>query len=116
MRKDRAEGAMGARVAAGAATSAIDRMVPTAGMATVTAVRMAARMMSSWTVVRRAAAGSEGSKQWAMRCRCPTVTTAMTSARVMPAQATSAGETVITEPVRKELTARGRGLNQVARK
>ena len=51
-RKARALGTMGARVAAGAATRAMDRMVPTPGMATVTAARIIARMMRSWRAAR----------------------------------------------------------------
>ena len=73
-------------------------------------------MMRSSREAPRAAAGSAGSKQWARSCRCPAATTPTARSRTAPAHATSAGETVMTDPVRNELTARGRGLNQVARK
>ena len=95
---------------------AIDRIVPTAGIATVTEARMRPRMTSSWRPARAAAAGLAGSKQWAMSWRPPSVTTSSAATSTPPAQATSAGETVMTDPVKKEFTARGRGLNQVARK
>ena len=46
-RKARELRTRGARAAAGAAMSAIDRIVPTAGIATVTEARMRPRMTSS---------------------------------------------------------------------
>ena len=116
MRKERALRALGASAAAGAAMSAIDRIVPTAGIATVTAARMSPRIMRSLRAAPRAAPGSTGSKQWARSWRCPTAMRTEARSRTAPAHQTSAGETVMTDPVRKELTARGRGLNQVARK
>ena len=55
MRKERALRALGASAAAGAAMSAIDKIVPTAGIATVTAARMRPRMMRSLREAPRAA-------------------------------------------------------------
>ena len=55
MRKARELRAWGAIAAAGAAMRAIDRIVPTAGIATVTAARMRPRMMRSLREAPRAA-------------------------------------------------------------